>query len=49
MNSYATVLDATGVLLALIWTSMVPTLEMQETRNGRSERPRRRMLVSVGG
>ena len=49
VSSYAMVLDATGVLLELIWTSMMPTLEMQETRNDRSERPRRRMLVSVGG
>ena len=30
--SYAMVLDATGVLLALIWTSMIPTLEMQGRR-----------------
>ena len=29
VSSYAMVLDATGVLLALIWTSMVPKLEMQ--------------------
>ena len=36
VSSYAMVLDATGVLLALIWTSMMPTLEMQGTRNGRS-------------
>ena len=35
-SSYAMVLDVTGVLLALIWTSMMPTLEMQGTRNGRS-------------
>ena len=28
VSSYAMVLDATGVLLALIWTSMMPTLEM---------------------
>ena len=36
VSSYAMVLDATGVLLALIWTSMVPTLEMQGMRNGKS-------------
>ena len=36
VSSYAMVLDATGVLLALIWTNMMPTLEMQGTRNGRS-------------
>ena len=36
MCSYATVLDATGELLALIWTSMMPMLEMQGTQNGRS-------------
>ena len=28
VSSFARVPDATGVLLALIWTSMVPTLEM---------------------
>ena len=36
VSSYATVLDATGVLPAQIWTSMMPTLEMQVTRSGRS-------------
>ena len=36
VSSYAMVLDATGVQLALIWTSMMPMLEMQGTRNGRS-------------
>ena len=36
VNSYAMVLDATGELLALIWTSMMPMLEMQGTQNGRS-------------
>ena len=36
VSSYATVLDATGVLLAQIWTSMMPTLAMQGTRSGRS-------------
>ena len=36
VNSYATVLDATGVPPELIWTSMMPTLEMQGMRNGRS-------------
>ena len=42
VSSYAMVLDATGVLLALIWTSMMPTLEMQGTRSGRSSRTQRR-------
>ena len=36
LSSYARMLDATGVLPALIWTSMKPTLEMQGTSNGRS-------------
>ena len=36
VSSYAMVLDAIGVLLALIWTSMMPMLEMQGTWNGRS-------------
>ena len=36
VSSYAMVLDATGVLMALIWTSMMPTLEMQGIRSGRS-------------
>ena len=36
VNSYSMVLDATGVLPELISTSMMPTLEMQGMRNGRS-------------
>ena len=36
VSSFAMVLDATGVLLALIWTSMMPMLEMQGMRNGRT-------------
>ena len=36
VSNYSMVLDATGVLLELIWTSMMPTLEMQGTRSGRS-------------
>ena len=36
VSSYAMVLDATGVQLVLIWTSMMPTLEMQGTWNGKS-------------
>ena len=36
VSSYAMVLAATGELLALIWTSMMPKLEMQGTRSGRS-------------
>ena len=35
VSSCAMVLDATGVLPKLIWTSMMPTLETQGTRNGR--------------
>ena len=31
VSGYAMVLDATGVLLALIWASMMPALEMQGT------------------
>ena len=34
VSSYAMVLDATGALLALIWTSMMLTLEMQGTWSG---------------
>ena len=34
VSSFAMVLDATGALLALIWTSMMLTLEMQGTRSG---------------
>ena len=50
VSSYAMVLDATGVLMALIWTSMMPTLEMQGTRSGTSSCTQRRMqsLVSDG-
>ena len=36
VSSYAMVLDAAGVLLALIWTSMMPTLEIQRTLAGTS-------------
>ena len=36
VSSYAMVLDTAGVLLALTWTSMMPTLEMQGRRSGRS-------------
>ena len=36
VSSYAMVLDAIGVLQELIWTSMMPTIEMQGTRSGRS-------------
>ncbi len=36
VNSYAMVLDAVGVRLALIWTSMMPRPEMQGTRSGMS-------------
>ena len=36
VSSYAMVLDATGVLAELIQASMMPTLEMQGARNGRS-------------
>ena len=36
VSSYAMVLDATGVLLALIWTSTMPRIEMQGTRSGMS-------------
>ena len=43
VGSYAMVLDATGVPLEPIWTSMMPTIEMQGVRNGRSSRPRWRM------
>jgi len=42
VSSNAMVLDATGALLALIWTSMIPKLEMQGTRSGRSSRTQRR-------
>ena len=45
VSSYAMVLDATGVPLALIWTSMMPALEMQGTRSSRSSRNK---VVSVG-
>ena len=36
VSSYSTAPDAAGVLLALIWTSMMSTLEMQGTQSGRS-------------
>ena len=36
VSRYAMVLAATGVLPELIWTSMMPMLEMQGTPNGRS-------------
>ena len=36
LSSYAMALDAAGVLLALIWSSMMISLEMQGTRSGRS-------------
>ena len=41
-SSYAMVLDATGVLLAPMWTSMMPALEMQGMRSGRSCHTQRR-------
>ena len=37
VGNYAMVLDAAGALLVLIWTNMMPTLEIQGTWNGKSE------------
>ena len=50
VSSYAMALDATTVLLALIWTSMMPTLEMQGAWSGKSSRTQVKadVVVSVG-
>ena len=41
VGNYAMMLDAAGVLLVLIWTSMMSALEMQRTWSGKSESTRK--------